>query len=167
MSDKLYTVSLKGSRGDQPWIVVNADSPQELSGALTDLSENEEYLHSLLQQVADANSAFQAVLNVTTTPAGSGEPAQVAQAATPAPARQDQAPAQGGSSYARRKASAGTGGRGGQPDNNVSPGVTPEPCHHGDRVYRSGNGAKGPWQAWFCPSPKGTPDQCQALWVRD
>jgi hypothetical protein len=27
-------------------------------------------------------------------------------------------------------------------------------------VARSGNGAKGPWSGFFCPTPKGTPDQC-------
>jgi hypothetical protein len=35
-------------------------------------------------------------------------------------------------------------------------------CQHGEKVYRTGTGSKGPWRAWFCPSPKGTPDQCSA-----
>jgi len=33
-------------------------------------------------------------------------------------------------------------------------------CPHGPMTPRSGSGAKGPWKAWFCPTPKGTPDQC-------
>jgi hypothetical protein len=38
-------------------------------------------------------------------------------------------------------------------------------CQHGQRVGREGNGAKGPWRAYFCPTPKGTPDQCDPMWV--
>lgn len=38
-------------------------------------------------------------------------------------------------------------------------------CAHGARVFRTGTGAKGQWQAWFCPTPKGTPNQCAAQWA--
>ena len=38
-------------------------------------------------------------------------------------------------------------------------------CQHGARVAKAGNGAKGPWKAWMCPSPKGDPSQCQPQWV--
>lgn len=33
-------------------------------------------------------------------------------------------------------------------------------CQHGDRVRRTGNNARGPWVGYFCPQPKGSPDQC-------
>lgn len=36
-------------------------------------------------------------------------------------------------------------------------------CQHGPRKHRSGEGKKGPWQAWFCPTPKGTPGQCDTI----
>lgn len=39
-------------------------------------------------------------------------------------------------------------------------------CQHGPRTPRSGNGAKGPWRAYMCPTPKGTPGQCEPDWVR-
>lgn len=39
-------------------------------------------------------------------------------------------------------------------------------CKHGTRKHKAGTGAKGPWQAWMCPSPKGTPDQCEPMWIR-
>jgi len=39
-------------------------------------------------------------------------------------------------------------------------------CNHGARTARAGQGAKGPWKAWFCGSPKGTPNQCDAIWVQ-
>lgn len=38
-------------------------------------------------------------------------------------------------------------------------------CVHGAMVARSGSGAKGPWKGWFCPTPKGTPDQCKAQFL--
>jgi hypothetical protein len=34
-------------------------------------------------------------------------------------------------------------------------------CDHGPRVRRTGTSGKGPWVGWFCPTPKGTPGQCQ------
>lgn len=39
-------------------------------------------------------------------------------------------------------------------------------CAHGPRVGRSGVGAKGPWKAWFCNTPKGAPDQCDAIFLK-
>ncbi|MFD5308272.1 hypothetical protein [Streptomyces ardesiacus] len=33
-------------------------------------------------------------------------------------------------------------------------------CNHGARVLRKGNN----WEAYFCPTPKGTPDQCPPMW---
>jgi hypothetical protein len=34
-------------------------------------------------------------------------------------------------------------------------------CNHGPRTRRAGTNQRGPWVGWFCPSPKGTPDQCK------
>ena len=39
-------------------------------------------------------------------------------------------------------------------------------CVHGDMVARSGSNAKGPWKGWMCPTPKGTADQCEPVFVR-
>ena len=47
----------------------------------------------------------------------------------------------------------------------VVEGQTPA-CKHGNMTHRSGTGAKGPWRAWMCPAPKGTPDQCEPIWIR-
>lgn len=38
-------------------------------------------------------------------------------------------------------------------------------CDHGDRKYVTGNGPKGAWAAWMCPTPKGTPGQCAPKWI--
>ena len=39
-------------------------------------------------------------------------------------------------------------------------------CKHGDMTFRTGQSAKGPWKGYFCPSPKGTPDQCEPQFIR-
>jgi hypothetical protein len=35
-------------------------------------------------------------------------------------------------------------------------------CPHGAMTRRTGTNARGAWVGYFCPSPKGTPDQCKA-----
>lgn len=39
-------------------------------------------------------------------------------------------------------------------------------CKHGEMTFRNGTSAKGPWKGHFCPSPKGTPDQCEPQFIR-
>lgn len=39
-------------------------------------------------------------------------------------------------------------------------------CVHGTRVARSGTSAKGPWRSYMCPTPKGTPDQCDPIFLK-
>lgn len=38
-------------------------------------------------------------------------------------------------------------------------------CSHGAMIGRKGNGAKGEWKGYFCPTPKGTADQCPPQWL--
>ena len=47
-----------------------------------------------------------------------------------------------------------------------STGPSGRTCKHGEMTKRTGEGAKGPWKAFMCPSPKGTPDQCEPAWIR-
>ena len=47
-----------------------------------------------------------------------------------------------------------------------TPPVGEKTCVHGVMVKRTGNGAKGEWRAFFCPTPKDTPDQCQAQFAK-
>lgn len=44
-------------------------------------------------------------------------------------------------------------------------GANPQ-CIHGVKVYKTGQGQKGPWKAWMCPAPKGDPTQCSPEWIR-
>lgn len=39
-------------------------------------------------------------------------------------------------------------------------------CKHGPMTKRQGTSAKGPWKAYMCPTPKGTPDQCEATFLK-
>ena len=39
-------------------------------------------------------------------------------------------------------------------------------CMHGPMTRREGAGAKGPWKGFMCPTPKGTPDQCEPVFVK-
>lgn len=42
--------------------------------------------------------------------------------------------------------------------------VTPlRTCEHGKRTRREGDSAKGHWVGYFCPRPKGSADQCKAI----
>lgn len=38
-------------------------------------------------------------------------------------------------------------------------------CQHGPRTPRSGIKDNGPWKSWFCPTPKGTPGQCDPIFL--
>ncbi len=50
---------------------------------------------------------------------------------------------------------------------NVAAPSTPSPsCKHGTRKHKAGASGKGPWQAWMCPSAKGTSDQCEPIWIK-
>jgi hypothetical protein len=40
-------------------------------------------------------------------------------------------------------------------------------CKHGELVWRASKAdAPKAWKGWFCPSPKGTPDQCAPKFVK-
>lgn len=39
-------------------------------------------------------------------------------------------------------------------------------CAHGVMTKREGEGQWGPYKAYYCPTPKGTPDQCKAVYVK-
>lgn len=50
----------------------------------------------------------------------------------------------------------------------ITPSTAPvgRSCKHGPMTKRQGASAKGPWKAYMCPTPKGTPDQCDALFLK-
>lgn len=52
------------------------------------------------------------------------------------------------------------------PASNVhaNPNTNSPVCAHGEMVYKTGTGAKGPWKAWMCTAPKG--QTCTPIWDR-
>ena len=64
-------------------------------------------------------------------------------------------------------APAGGGGRAPQ-QAQQAPGGQSKTCAHGEMQFRSGVSAKTgkAWKAFFCPTPKGTPGQCDAEFIR-
>jgi hypothetical protein len=47
-----------------------------------------------------------------------------------------------------------------------APAAAGNSCKHGAMTYKTGVSAKGPWQGWMCPTPKGAPDKCDTIWIR-
>lgn len=48
----------------------------------------------------------------------------------------------------------------------LPPGVEQRSCAHGPMVFKSGmNKWNKPYNAFFCPTPQGTPDQCKAIFL--
>lgn len=39
-------------------------------------------------------------------------------------------------------------------------------CAHGVMTKRTGEGQYGPYKGFYCPTPKGTPDQCKPVYVK-
>jgi len=39
-------------------------------------------------------------------------------------------------------------------------------CKHGVMAFKTGTSARGPWQGYMCPAPKGALDKCETIWVR-
>lgn len=141
MSDFPTQVTIKppAAYASAPWLNFQGQDVSEVENQLKDVFPGIEY-DSFTELVTKAYLEYGAVLTA------------VAGLAAPVPAQRtevDPAPTQ-----ARAAAPA-------------APSGPPAPqCPHGEKVYREGNGAKGPWKAWFCPSPKGTPGQCKADFIR-
>ena len=48
----------------------------------------------------------------------------------------------------------------------TSVGTATRQCAHGVMTKRTGEGPYGPYKAFMCPTPKGTPDQCKAVYLK-
>lgn len=48
----------------------------------------------------------------------------------------------------------------------ASAGTSSKACLHGEMTKREGSGQWGPYKAYYCPTPKGTPDQCKPVYVK-
>lgn len=78
------------------------------------------------------------------------------------------------SGLAPAKASTGGGGNSGGSGRQAppqgaqeAPGGEKRYCSHGEMQFKSGTSKQGkPWKGFFCPTPKGTSDQCDAQFLR-
>ena len=48
----------------------------------------------------------------------------------------------------------------------VAAGTASRSCIHGVMTKREGVGPYGPYKAYMCPTAKGTPDQCKAIYLK-
>jgi len=54
-----------------------------------------------------------------------------------------------------------------QPRTQSAPSTGAKTCKHGEMQFRTSKpGAAKNWKGYFCPSPKGTADQCEPQFVR-
>ena len=132
-------VTLKAGTGyDAPWITVEADSPDELNRRLDALGQS-----GALGQAAAVGVEFAAAFNAA---AGLG--------AKPVQTEGTQQKAAWGGGQQQNT----------QPQQQDGGGPAPQ-CQHGARVFKSGNGKKGPWSAWMCPARQGDPSRCEPQWI--
>ncbi|AIG78426.1 Hypothetical protein AJAP_27910 [Amycolatopsis japonica] len=138
--DGKVVVTLKGGKEyDKPWVVIHASDIDDALGQL-----RHEKIKDLLKVTQSAANFF------TGGSGGAG--------ASGAPQQRQQS--QGG----------GQSRQAGKPDGADGPpaGTKQEYCKHGEMVFRSGfsEAKQKTWKGFFCPTPKGTPDQCKAVFLR-
>lgn len=136
MSEKNYVVNIKNARGTI--FTFRGDTAVELASTIQQFVAGD--------LVADINAVEGTILGVQpsavdTIKATFPDATVIATTATPAPAAF--APVAPPASAAP-----------------VQSAVGDKSCVHGTMVRRTGQGAKGEWRAFFCPTPKGTEGQC-------
>ena len=144
------TVTFKGGTGfESPWIVVHASDPADALEQINDVAFAE-----LARRTTDAAEFFRGLHTAKVAfPNAKSEPVQQT---APAPQQGGwNAPAQNPPSWAQPEPAAQQSSQPPAPS-----------CIHGQRTYRSGTGRKGAWQAWMCPTAKGTPGQCEPEWIK-
>jgi hypothetical protein len=141
MAEKNYVINVKTKAGTI--FTVRADSATELNTNVQDVIDNatNHYVVALEELLLDSYKANPIALVEQTLGATviSETPIEPAPAFAPKPP-----PAQ----------------------TTTSPSVGDKTCVHGVMIRRTGESAKGEWRAFFCPTPKGTANQCQAEFAK-
>lgn len=74
-----------------------------------------------------------------------------------------------------KTAPAGSGRQAPHRQSSAPPGAEAKTCghkengqwvSHGQMIFRTGNGNRGPWKGYFCPLPKDHPNQCRPIFVK-
>lgn len=130
------TVTFKAAQGyEAPWIVIHADSVTDAKNQI-DTGD----FAALAERTVAAAEFFRGAYNVKHGLASNEAPAQ--------PQAPQQNRSQQGSPQTQAPAAPQGGGK---------------QCIHGDMVFRSGNKNGRAWSGYFCPTPKGTPNQCSPV----
>lgn len=145
-SEQVRLTMKSGSAYDVPWITVDFPSIDVAHERLTDVARQVK-LAEIFDIAGRANAKFiksvaESKPVTAPVPAGGGSTAVAAPAAA--------------------SPSAPPPGATGAPSGET------RQCQHGEMQFRSGVGKSNGkvWQAFMCPTPKGTPGQCEAEWLR-
>lgn len=142
MSEKNYVVNVKNKQGTI--ITFRGDTAQELNTAISDFIE-------VGLEFAIGN--VESILLNTSTPAPDAV-TQVAQALNAVVV--SETPVAQPPTFAPVP----------PPVSSTPAGVGDKHCQHGTMIKRTGSGAKGEWRGFFCPTPKGTADQCKPTFAQ-
>lgn len=150
MADGKVVATLKaGDKFDAPWITIGADSPEELA-VLVDRAGQA----GLGAAVANAARGFQGTYVV----AGSAQVTQVGYEQTAPPVGAQTAP------VAPTAAPPVQGQAAPAVPAPTAPQADAKFCPHGQRTLYNGTKNGRAYTAFFCPLPKGHPDQCGPVW---
>ena len=143
MSEKNYVVNVKNKQGTI--VTFRGDTAQELNTAISDFIDAglefavgnvEAILLGVTTQAPTQDAASQVAQAFNATVVSETPVAQPAFAPVPPPVSATPA------------------------------GVGDKHCQHGTMIKRTGQGAKGEWRGFFCPTPKGTADQCKPAFAQ-
>ena len=136
MSEKTYVINVKTKLGTI--FTVRADTAEELDANITSIIANDiaGSVSALEELIAGVKPAVVDPISVVTETLGATVISETPTTFAPVP-----------------------------PPQTSSPTVGSRTCTHGTMIARKGSGAKGEWKGLFCPTPKGTADQCQPVWL--
>lgn len=150
MAEGKIVATLKAGRDyDAPWITIGADTPAELA-ALVDAAGQA----GLGALVANAARGLQSVYNVAAT----GQVTQVGYEQNAAPVAVQAGPV---APTAAPPVAAPAAPAAPAP---TAPQAEAKFCPHGQRTLYNGTKNGRAYTAFFCPLPKGHPDQCGPVW---
>ena len=151
MSDVNYAFQANFKFGPQfkeTLINVPANTPEEMLGKLKWLEENAASFVATHAALHGVEAVAPLAANVAHTQVQQEPAYQEPQAATFNPQQAQQT----GSGWGQPQQS--------PPPQFAQPATAGPTCQHGPMVHRSGNKNGRDWSGWFCPTPKGTPNQC-------
>lgn len=140
-----WTLQISPKLPDGTLINIRGGSAEEVFAVLQQVEQNATNVASAIQAITaqgNVSAAFPASQNVQQQPEQSWSQQPPAQQGPPQWAGQQQAPQQ-----------------------NAPAGPAPQ-CAHGEMTFRSGTKNGREWKAYFCPTPRGTANQCQPQFIR-